>query len=301
MADKKISELTAAAALDGTELVPIVQGGETVRTTAQDIADLSGGREVLSAARTYYVRTDGSNSNTGLVNSSGGAFLTIQKAIDVIATLDLSAYTVTISVGNGTYTGGITLKVNVGQADFANGIRIIGDETTPSNCFIDLTGADCLLAGRGTGAYISGFKLRTDYNCLLTTGGLIYVGAMEFGTANAHAYSEGSGGYIYFTDSYSITGGAVYHIVAVAAGRIAAYEASTVVTLTGTPAFGVFAAVETGGLIDVAGYGDYSFSGSATGARYSATTNGVIQTYGAGGTYFPGDSAGSTDTGGQYA
>jgi hypothetical protein len=37
MADKKISELTAAAALDGTELVPIVQGGETVRTTAQDI------------------------------------------------------------------------------------------------------------------------------------------------------------------------------------------------------------------------------------------------------------------------
>jgi hypothetical protein len=38
MADKKISELTAASALDGTELVPIVQGGETVRTTVALIA-----------------------------------------------------------------------------------------------------------------------------------------------------------------------------------------------------------------------------------------------------------------------
>ncbi len=43
MAKEKISELTAAATLDGTELVPVVQDGETVRTTAQDIADLGGG------------------------------------------------------------------------------------------------------------------------------------------------------------------------------------------------------------------------------------------------------------------
>lgn len=43
MAKEKISELEAAAALDGTELVPVVQGGETVKTTTQDIADLGGG------------------------------------------------------------------------------------------------------------------------------------------------------------------------------------------------------------------------------------------------------------------
>lgn len=41
MADTKISELAAAAALDGTELVPVVQDGDTVQTTAQDIADLA--------------------------------------------------------------------------------------------------------------------------------------------------------------------------------------------------------------------------------------------------------------------
>lgn len=43
MADTKISELDAAAALTGAEIVPVVQGGDTVRTTAQAIADLGGG------------------------------------------------------------------------------------------------------------------------------------------------------------------------------------------------------------------------------------------------------------------
>lgn len=42
MADVKISALSAAGALGGTEQVPIVQGGVTVRTTTQDIADLAG-------------------------------------------------------------------------------------------------------------------------------------------------------------------------------------------------------------------------------------------------------------------
>ena len=43
MANKKISQLTAAAALTGTELLPIVQDGVTVQTTTQDVADLGGG------------------------------------------------------------------------------------------------------------------------------------------------------------------------------------------------------------------------------------------------------------------
>ena len=42
MANKKISELSTAGTLTGPELVEVVQGGVNVKTTAQDIADLSG-------------------------------------------------------------------------------------------------------------------------------------------------------------------------------------------------------------------------------------------------------------------
>ena len=43
MSDKKISQLTAATTpLAGTEEIAIVQGGSTVKATAQDVADLAG-------------------------------------------------------------------------------------------------------------------------------------------------------------------------------------------------------------------------------------------------------------------
>lgn len=43
MADKKISQLDASAALTGTEEVPVVQSGATVKTTVQDIANKAPG------------------------------------------------------------------------------------------------------------------------------------------------------------------------------------------------------------------------------------------------------------------
>jgi len=48
MAEIKISELTSGSALDGTEVVPIVQSGATVKVTTQDIADLGGGLTIGS-------------------------------------------------------------------------------------------------------------------------------------------------------------------------------------------------------------------------------------------------------------
>jgi hypothetical protein len=97
-----------------------------VVTTPPDNSDVSstewnaehvvtGVREMLEADRDYYVRTDGSDSNTGLANTAGGAFLTIQKAVDVVCdTLDLQKYDVVINVAAGTYAEEISLRRYVG-------------------------------------------------------------------------------------------------------------------------------------------------------------------------------------------
>ena len=109
MSDKKISQLTAAATLVGTEIIPIVQSGVTVKSTAQDIADLapapvapykvytalltqSGGDDPQSISSgalvkgvTYYVTSTGGGnedfSNVGLpVFYDGASFVSTADA-----------------------------------------------------------------------------------------------------------------------------------------------------------------------------------------------------------------------------
>lgn len=61
-----------------------------------------------TAALTYYVRTDGNDANTGLANTAGGAFKTIQKAINSVPKhVD---HLVNIYVAAGTYVEDVTIK-----------------------------------------------------------------------------------------------------------------------------------------------------------------------------------------------
>lgn len=63
--NKKISQLAASGTLDGTELVPVVKGGVTTQTTAQDIADLGG----TSTTPNLQQVTDEGNSTTNAISS----------------------------------------------------------------------------------------------------------------------------------------------------------------------------------------------------------------------------------------
>lgn len=71
------------------------------------------------------------------------------------------------------------------------------------------------------------------------------------------------------------------------------------VTLTGTPSFSAaYARADSLGLFRSNGM---SFSGSASGTRYTVDSNAVIYTAGGGATYFPGSLLGLVLNGGQYA
>jgi hypothetical protein len=74
MADKKISGLTSAGALAGTEPVPIVQGGVTVGTTVQDIADLASGG-VASVSAGTNISVTGTSTNP-IINSLSDRYKT---------------------------------------------------------------------------------------------------------------------------------------------------------------------------------------------------------------------------------
>lgn len=96
------------------------------------------GREVLTANRTYYVRTDGNDGNSGLANTSGSAFLTVQKAIDIVAALDIGVFNVTIQVADGTYTGSVVVN---GPWLGSGVVTVQGNLTTPANVLFN-TGAN---------------------------------------------------------------------------------------------------------------------------------------------------------------
>ena len=122
------------------------------------LSEISGSREVLTSNRTYYVRTDGSDSNDGLTDSSGGAFLTIQKAVDVVAALDISVYDVTIQVKDGTYTGAVILEAPlVGSGK----LTIQGNSGTPSNVLISVTSNNAFTADLGAIVTIKDLKIVT--------------------------------------------------------------------------------------------------------------------------------------------
>lgn len=258
-------------------------------------------RERLTANRTYYVRTDGNDSNTGLVDSAAGAFLTLQAAANAAMALDFNGYTVTLKVGAGTYTAGIILtnaRPDPGAGGGSPKLVVEGDTSTPANVLLNLTSATCLWADESSVEF-KGFKLQTTtsgYGIYATNHAVVEFSAIEFGAcAQAHIQAY-AGSRVRATGNYSISGSSVFHWLAQLAGIIEV--GNRTVTITGTPAFS-WAFTLVNNVASVICHA-MTFNGSATGARYDIASNGVVNTAGGGATYLPGNAAGTTATGGQY-
>jgi len=101
--DKRISELNAATALTGTEVLPIIQGGETKKVTAKAISDLGGAVSIGQVAFGTAAGViggdnglfwDNVNKRLGVGTSTPGAF-----KLDVNGTARVQG-DLTLNVGN---------------------------------------------------------------------------------------------------------------------------------------------------------------------------------------------------------
>lgn len=254
-------------------------------------------REKLTATRNYYVRNDGNDANTGLVDNAGGAFLTFQKAVDVVSQLlDLNGQQVVINcTQTATFTGIINLKPCVG-VNPAMPPRIYGLNFTfnaggsksinAENCgHWDLRGFKVTGGGGAVGVYVSGFSR-------------INIVSMNFGACGAgHVYAL-DGAIVTFDGGDTISGNATYFLF-VDNGKVI-FAASPFLTFNPTNiTFTDFIHVKNGGVLKHSS-GTFVDAGSVVGQRYEVHGNGVINTVGGGANYFPGNSAGAADTGGQY-
>lgn len=271
--------------------ITITDGGAGAAVT------IAGGRERLTANRTYYVRTDGSDSNDGLADTAGGAKLTIAAALTAAAALDCSTFDVTISCNDATRTASVTLPLMLGSGTFT----LQSTSGTPTACIISTTNAHAVTAtGPGIKWALKNIELRTAttgspiYECLdVVDGAEVRPSNVHFGACARHQVQARSGGRIVFTANYTISGGATTHYNVTRLGFI--QVAGVTVTVSGTPAFGTaFAAASSGGHLFAA---SSTYSGSATGPRFSTDGFCNISTGGGGASYFPGNSAGATDPG----
>jgi hypothetical protein len=261
-------------------------------------------RRQLTQDLSIFVSTFGNDTNNSGLSASS-PFLTLQKAWNyILNSLDLNGYNVTVFVANGTYSGALNASGAVLGLGSGNIITFIGNTTTPSSVVLSTGSAHCITASNNAVVCVAGLSFTTSSAgagaLVASNSGSIYMtGTCSFGACNGpHLWATNSGSAISLLVAYNITGGAVQHMLAQVGGYITTV-ATLPVTISNTPAFsGQFANASLLGLIQFSSLTTFLGTG-ATGARYLAASNGVINTGGQATTYLPGNASGTATTG-QY-
>jgi hypothetical protein len=255
----------------------------------------SGGvREQFASDRGFYVRSDGSDLNTGEQDSAGGAFATLQGAYEsIVRRFDFAGHTAVVHVSSGSHAG-----LSLGSGWVGGGTILVQGAERAATV---IAGAGHLIQwskALGGAVTLQGVRLTSTGSGDALRGeaaGEISFGDIDFGPCGGrHVAMLAAGATAVAIGDYAISGGAARHWFADASGRIAVQNRA--VGLSGNPVFGCFAEASACGVIQAGGG---SFAGNAAGPRYAAVANGVIRT-GGGPAYLPGNTAGSATSGGQY-
>ncbi|WP_038976573.1 hypothetical protein [Bradyrhizobium japonicum] len=253
-------------------------------------------RARLTADRALFVNgATGNDANNGL--TTGTAFATLQKAMDVIAATDNSTFNNTVTVANGTYAQ-LILKSYLGSGN----VTFTGDAATPGNVIISSAGVAVYAASVvGGNFFLSGFRLQSSgaqdinvgsYTIVTLTscewagtsanyrmycanfGRLQLQGAHKVLTGGAGLLLCEISGFLYINGAAFTIGANVTYSTSTAVARTLGYISAFTMTFS----LGAFV---------------------VTGQRYQVVTNAVISDTGSI-TLFPGTVAGSVATGGQY-
>lgn len=115
MAKKKISELPAGSALNGSEIVPIVQTGTTKRVTAQDIANLGNASGVEGSGTINYLSKFTASSTIGnsqLFDNGTAIGIGTITPLGLLHLFKASATTRMVMDGNASQSKIITYRTN---------------------------------------------------------------------------------------------------------------------------------------------------------------------------------------------
>lgn len=268
---------------------------------------ISNKRELLTTNRSYYVNPTGSNSNDGLTTTT--AFQTIQYALDYISNnIDRGGWTATVQLTDGTYNENIIIPLHVGSG--TGSLTLSGSNSNPGATIISGSSStnvvtltyphtlltikdlkiDCHPAG-GSNLYVGNHSVATIDNLIF---GRCVASNYHMNIANGSELYVSTNGYSIFVTT--VTGSA--HVFSSVGSQFVCNGRR--IRITGSMNFTTtFAWADTLGMIYNIGNTYTSSSNNIFSSKYSATVNGAIVTLG-GANYFPGNSAGSTGTGGQY-
>lgn len=246
-------------------------------------------RARLDAARLYHVRPDGSDANDGLSDTPGGAFATVQKAINTALTLDNGPNSVAIALAPGSYGEAIVIdRPLIGSGP----LQITGNAGAPASVSLDrvtcrdgahvrlegvaLVAADALRAEAGARVELadlhligSGTGLHLDGAEITCSGTDLFLGSALTGLANlrGHARLRASG------SSFTLGTGITW----------------------------------TSGALDLSGFCHADLTGvvfagdtvGCAGPRYLLAQGAILDSGGAGGSFVPGSTPGTSSSGAQ--
>ena len=261
MAYKKISQLgSAATPLAGTEVLPIVQGGVTVKVSA---ADITAGRAVSASSLTLDTALGVSSGGTGQTSYTNGQLLIGNTTGNTLTKATLTAGT-NVSITNG--AGSITINASdqfvgtvtsVGGTGTVNGITLTGTVTSAGDLTLGgtLSGVDLATQTTGTLSVSRGGTGATTLTGVVKgngtsafTAGTVALGSEVSGTLPV---ANGGTGQTSYTDGQLLIGNSTGNTLAkatlTAGSGIAITNGAGSVTIAATGGTGTVTSVDVSG------------------------------------------------------